>query len=128
MHSAISAEMSEHLVDAKSDSKFISNVDLYASSILLYRACSPPASPTVPTTKIKPNLKVVATDPRTTPIDIGPPRNRREAMLSPWWPGYMEAERTEMKSHEQNGTWILRPRSDVPRGCPVLLDRWALRR
>jgi hypothetical protein len=30
-----------------------------------------------------------------------------------------------MQSHEKNGTWELRPRSEVPPGTPVLRDRWA---
>src|SRR6185437_14086312 len=28
-------------------------------------------------------------------------------------------------SHVKNGTWVLKPRADVPRGVPVLRDRWA---
>ena len=30
-----------------------------------------------------------------------------------------------MASHARNKTWELHPRSKVPPGCPVLLDRWA---
>ena len=30
-----------------------------------------------------------------------------------------------MESHFKNGTWVLKPRSEVPAGVPVLRDRWA---
>ena len=30
-----------------------------------------------------------------------------------------------MKSHKDNGTWILVPRTQVPVGVPILRDRWA---
>ena len=45
--------------------------------------------------------------------------------MSPWWNGYYEAELCEMKSHKDNGTWILVPRTQVPVGVPILRDRWA---
>jgi len=67
------------------------------------------------------NATVVGTDPATKPISIGPPRNRKEALLSEWWKGYYNAEKDEMKSHMENKTWVLIPRSQVP----ILRDRWA---
>jgi len=66
-----------------------------------------------------------STDPATKPISIPPPKNRKEAMASPWWAGYFKAEQTEMASHVANGTWRLVPRSEVPVGVPILRDRWA---
>ena len=39
------------------------------------------------------------TNPATKPASIPAPRNRREALQSPWWPGYYKAELAEMKSH-----------------------------
>ena len=69
--------------------------------------------------------KIIGKDPRTKPVSMPPPRNRKEALQSPWWDGYLEAEHAEMASHERNKTWELCPRSKVPPGCPVLLDRWA---
>ena len=62
------------------------------------------------------------TDPTTKPAG---PRNRKEALESPWWEGYHEAEMVEMRSHASNGTWKLIPRSEVPPNCTVLRDRWA---
>src|SRR3954451_5953059 len=68
---------------------------------------------------------IVPTDNSTKPVSLGPPRNRKEALLSPWWEGYSEAEKLEMASHAKNGTWILCPRSQVPLRTPILRDRWA---
>ncbi len=68
---------------------------------------------------------MIGASPSSKPITLAPPRNRKEALLSPWWPGYYEAEKAEMKSHDENGTWMLIPRSEVPPGVPVLRDRWA---
>jgi hypothetical protein len=67
----------------------------------------------------------VPTDPATKPISIPAPKNRKEALQSPWWEGYHAAEYVEMESHIKNGTWKLCPRSEVPPGTPVLRDRWA---
>ena len=101
-------------------------MDRAVDSILLYKASSSalPVSSDVKSSDMK-QMKVIANDCKTKPVSIGPPRNRKEAMVSPWWPGYFEAERIEMQSHEKNGTWSLHPRSAVPSGCPILLDRWA---
>ena len=98
--------------------------DLTVASILIYRANGGPL-PLESTLGNAKTVKIVPTDPKTKPISIGPPCNRREAMQSPWWGGYLEAEHTEMQSHMKNGTWVLHPRSKVPPGCPVLRDRWA---
>ena len=86
---------------------------------MAYRANSGPLPKTAPVAKLVP------TDPQTKPISIPPPKNRKEAVVSPWWPGYYEAEKLEMASHEKNGTWILKPKAEVPRGTPILRDRWA---
>lgn len=67
----------------------------------------------------------MGSDPATKPISLAPPKNRKEALLSPWWEGYHNAEAVEMESHLKNGTWVLKPRSEVPPGVPVLRDRWA---
>lgn len=69
--------------------------------------------------------KVSPTDATTKPISIPAPCNRKEALASPWWPGYYNAELAEMESLRKNGTWKLIPRSEVPRGVNVLRDRWA---
>ena len=69
--------------------------------------------------------QLVATDPGTKPISISAPCNRKEALTSPWWKGYYQAELAEMDSHAKNGTWKLVPRCDVPTGATVLRDRWA---
>ena len=92
--------------------------DKYLSSIVCYVAQPATATPTTP-------KAIVPTDPATKPPSIPAPRNRREALTSPWWAGYYEAEQVEMRSHAKNGTWRLVPRSEVPAGCTVLRDRWA---
>ena len=68
---------------------------------MVYRANSGP----LPKADDK-ELKVIPNDPSTKPVSIGPPRNRKEALLSRWWKGYYEAEEVEMESHRKNGTWI----------------------
>ena len=93
--------------------------DKYLSTIVCYVAKPSTAAPsTAP-------KAIVPTDPSTKPPSIPAPRNRKEALASPWWNGYYEAELVEMRSHAQNGTWRLVPRSEVPAGCTVLRDRWA---
>ena len=94
--------------------------DISLQSVLLYRTNSGPIVDTR-----TPHAKIVPTDPSTKPISIPPPKNRKEALVSPWWEGYHAAEFVEMESHKKNGTWKLCPRSDVPPGTPVLRDRWA---
>lgn len=93
--------------------------DKYLSTIVCYVA-----KPSTATPSTAPKA-IVPTDPSTKPPSIPAPRNRREALASPWWNGYYEAELVEMRSHAQNGTWRLVPRSEVPAGCTVLRDRWA---
>ena len=51
--------------------------------------------------------------------NLSAPKNRKEALQSPWWEGYHAAEYVEMESHAKNGTWKLCPRSEVPPGTPV---------
>src|SRR6185437_9907869 len=97
----------------------LSRDDLVVDAVLLFKARSKAATPiTLPD-------KIIATDPATKPVTIPPPHNRKEALMSPWWAGYHAAEKLEMESHVKNGTWVLKPRADVPRGVPVLRDRWA---
>jgi hypothetical protein len=102
-------------------SQYLDISDLALQSIMVYRANAPP----LPQAREVQATPVVPLDPATKPVSIGPPRNRKEALMSPWWPGYRAAELLEMKSHELNGTWILKPRSEVPAGAPILRDRWA---
>ena len=90
----------------------------YLSSVLLTSvrgACATPAT----------SIPIVGTDPATKPVSIPAPANRREALKSPWWQGYYNAELVEMQSHAKNGTWKLVPRSEVPPGYAILRDRWA---
>ena len=93
-------------------------VDLSLPAILAYRI-----NPTV--LPVTANAKIIPNDPATKPMSIPAPRNRKEALVSPWWPGYYQAELLEMKSLLANNTWQLCPRSDVPAGVNVLRDRWA---
>ena len=95
-------------------------IDRVLPSLLVYRANSGPLPRRVTEAKIA----LVATDPATKSVLIPPPRNRKEALLSPWWKGYYSAELAEMESHKKNKTWVLRPRADVP-GTPILRGRWA---
>ena len=91
--------------------------DLLVGVLLLYTGAKD-GTPTVP-------AQLVANDPSTKPISIPAPCNRKEALTSPWWKGYYEAELAEMESHAKNGTWKLIPRSEVPSGATILRDRWA---
>jgi len=52
------------------------------------------------------------------------PRNRREALLSDYWPQYYQAEFEEMTNHAENGTWKLVQRSSLPRGAKILRTKW----
>ena len=94
--------------------------DLAYPSIVSYRANAPPLA-----NSVAPKAKLVSNDPSTKPVSIPPPKNRKEALLSPWRDGYYEAECTEMESHATNHTWELIPRHQVPSECTVLRDRWA---
>src|SRR5690349_15816456 len=96
----------------------------FVAKILLQFKCPAAGHLPVPATS-NPVVKVIPTDPTTKPLSIPAPRNRKEALASPWWPGYYQAELLEMDSLRKNGTWQLRPRSEVPRGTNVLRDRWA---
>lgn len=90
----------------------------YLSTMLNYVSATPKTTGKV-------DSPMIPTDPTTKPTSIPAPKNRREALQSPWWPGYFEAELAEMQSHAKNGTWMLVPPSEVPKGCAVLRDRWA---
>ncbi len=94
--------------------------DLALESIITYRSNAGPLP-----AQLEFKGKIISTDPLTKPISIPAPKNRKEALQSPWWDGYYAAELLEMKSHKENGTWELRPRTDVPPGTPILRDRWA---
>ena len=105
----------------KANMSLIEKSDQELPSLLSYRSkCEPTQECDVPDA-----IHIEPTDPTTKPISIAPPRNRREAITSPWWAGYHAAELTEMQSHIKNQTWTLIPRSDVPAGAPILRDRWA---
>lgn len=107
--------MPEHMYGVQ----LLEREDCTLPAILAYRSSAGPVRTSSDTPP-----PIVPTDPRTKPITISPPRNRKEALLSPWWKGYYEAELSEMKSHEKNGTWQLVERSSVPEGYPILRDRW----
>ena len=98
--------------------RILDPVDLCLPSLLAYNSLVLPVTP-------MPSVKVIPNDPATKPMSIPAPRNRKEALVSPWWPGYYQAELLEMKSLLANNTWQLCPRSDVPAGVNVLRDRWA---
>ena len=85
-------------------SRLLESVDKTLPAMLIYRANSAP----VPPGTEKPEGKVVSTDPKTKPLSIPPPKNRKEALASPWWDGYHKAEQIEMESHAENGTWVFR--------------------
>ena len=70
-----------------------------------------------PTASLR-GAKAIPNDPRTKPVSIPPPKNRKEALQSPWWDGYLEAEHVEMASHARNKTWELHPRSKGAPGLP----------
>jgi hypothetical protein len=96
--------------------------DLTLCALMLYKRTFVSSKLNVVEAKL---AKVVGSDPATKPISVPPPRNRKEALSSPWWAGYHAAECAEMASHDKNGTWVLKPRSEVPAGVPILRDRWA---
>ena len=94
--------------------------DLSLPALLVYRThCNLPFPHPVA------RVGIVPTDATTKPLSVPAPCNRKEAMASPWWKGYYQAELVEMESLRKNGTWRLIPRSEVPRGVNVLRDRWA---
>ena len=53
------------------------------------------------------------------------PTSRSDARKSPEWDHWHAAEGSEMKSHEQNGTWILVPR---PKNRKIVKNRWVYAR
>jgi len=71
--------------------------DKYMSTIACYVT-----KPDVSAQPAKLPSRVKADDPSTKPPGIPAPRNRKEAVESPWWEGYHQAEMAEMKSHEAN--------------------------
>ena len=85
-------------------SSYLDSSDLALPALLVYRANAPP----LPLAREGLAIPIVPLDPSSKPVSIGPPRNRKEALLSPWAEGYLAAERLEMKSHEANGTWVLK--------------------
>ena len=96
--------------------------DCTLSSIMIYRSRAVPQEEGAPFAN---HCGGKFNDPAMKPTSVAPPRNRKEALLSPWWQGYYEAELQEMQSHKENKTWELIPREQVPPGMPILPDRWA---
>jgi hypothetical protein len=64
------------------------------------------------------------TKPADKPTYIPPPKNLREAMLSPWWPQYKIAAQVEIEGLEKNQTWELVPITQVPRGKNILRGKF----
>jgi hypothetical protein len=55
-----------------------------------------------------------------------PPRNRKEALTSVWWPHYFAAEKLEVETLNNMGTGVLAKKSAAYQaGCKVLKGRWA---
>ena len=52
----------------------------------------------------------------------------QQAMKAPDKEKFVEAMDIEIKAHEDNEHWLLRKRSDIPKGAPVLPAVWAMRR
>ena len=48
------------------------------------------------------------------------------AKKRPDWPDFKEAIKKELRSLQEKGTWILTPRSEVPKGRRVLYGKWVL--
>jgi hypothetical protein len=93
------SESTSH-VSNQNYARLLDDEDKALPALMIYRANAPPL-PAGDT-----HLKgVVGNDPATKPISVGPPKNRKEALASPWWDGYYNAEKIEMASHEKNGTW-----------------------
>ena len=63
-------------------------------------------------------------DPRLLPSSTPPPRNRNEAMRSPYWKHWLAAEKVEVAALNALGTGELADRKDVPKGAKVLKGRW----
>ena len=114
-------QIEEQIVMGESDEQSMCHMctegcgDKYLSTLLLYNTSE----------VVVQNASQRNVVPTTKPPSIPAPKNRKDALQSPWWDGYYNAECEEMKSHDINGTWKLVPRRDVPRECTVLRDRWA---
>ena len=54
------------------------------------------------------------------PSDFPVPATLKEAREGPYWVGFQEAIRQEIKSLEENGTWDVIPRSALPKGANIL--------
>jgi hypothetical protein len=78
------------------DMRTYDQIDLSLPVILSYRSYT--STPGVEG-KI-PSSKIVPTDATTKPLSVPAPRNRKEALLSPWWKGYYQAELVEMPTQE----------------------------
>ena len=83
--------------------------DLMVGAILLYTRAREG--------KLVTSRKLIANDPATKPITIPAPCNRKEALASPWWQGYYEAELAEMQSHATNGSFQGAMYRGVPLSC-----------
>src|SRR5438132_3954042 len=80
-----------------SEAHYLDPSDKCLEAILTYEVRTSPATPNSV-------VKVIPTDPTTKPLSIPAPRNRKEALVSPWWPGYYQAELLEMDILRKNGT------------------------
>ena len=52
----------------------------------------------------------------------------QQAMKAPDRDKFVEAMDVEIKAHEDNDHWVVRKRSEIPKGSPVLPAVWAMRR
>jgi hypothetical protein len=58
------------------------------------------------------------------PVSIPPPKSFKEAMVSPWRKNYFDAAKMEFDGHCQAKTWILVPRTEIPKGKNILRGKW----
>lgn len=62
--------------------------------------------------------------PLDKPLSIGPPLTLGDARRSPWWPQYKAGMTVEFDGHIENETWIVVPRSRMPRGTNLIRGKW----
>ena len=65
----------------KANMALLDKIDQELPALLSYRSkCEPTQE-----CEVTDAIVIVPTDPATKPISIAPPRNRKEALTSPWW-------------------------------------------
>ena len=69
-------------------------------------------------------VKVDLSDPFAKPISIAAPETLRQAKLSPWWSQYHKAAKEELEGHEKSKTWVLVPKSSLPKTANILRGKW----